>query len=177
MVLVAKVSSSLLLKLKYLVTNGPTADRRPIDPPPIVQLRVIDPSAPSQTNTTPTQRRRNNSAATPPGSPTPSASSRHLPEAHDPDAGYGQSFLQNPYYFMFASLAKPDDDAELHWLKVKYCPLFSAYFLSKIQLNFCHACLSFTSCMSTTLILIGRSHTVHNRISGFIALPPQRPST
>jgi hypothetical protein len=32
--------------------------------------------------------------------------------------GYAQSFLQNPYYFMFASLAKPDDDAELHWLKV-----------------------------------------------------------
>jgi hypothetical protein len=33
-------------------------------------------------------------------------------------AVYAQSFLQNPYYFMFASLAKPDDDAELHWLKV-----------------------------------------------------------
>jgi hypothetical protein len=31
---------------------------------------------------------------------------------------YPQSFLQNPYYFMFASLAKPDDDAELHRLKV-----------------------------------------------------------
>lgn len=29
-----------------------------------------------------------------------------------------QSFLQNPYYFMFASLAKPDEDVELHWLKV-----------------------------------------------------------
>lgn len=28
------------------------------------------------------------------------------------------SFLQNPYYFMFASLAKPDEDIELHWLKV-----------------------------------------------------------
>jgi len=28
-----------------------------------------------------------------------------------------QSFLQNPYYFMFASLAKPDEDVELHWLK------------------------------------------------------------
>lgn len=27
------------------------------------------------------------------------------------------SFLQNPYYFMFASLAKPDEDVELHWLK------------------------------------------------------------
>lgn len=30
-----------------------------------------------------------------------------------------QSFLQNPYYFMFASLAKPDEDVELHWLKVR----------------------------------------------------------
>jgi hypothetical protein len=35
-------------------------------------------------------------------------------------SGYAQSFLQNPYYFMFASLAKPDDDAELHWLKVRF---------------------------------------------------------
>ncbi|KAJ7222347.1 kinase-like domain-containing protein [Mycena pura] len=26
--------------------------------------------------------------------------------------GYAQSFLQNPYYFMFASLAKPDDDTD-----------------------------------------------------------------
>ena len=34
------------------------------------------------------------------------------------NVGYAQNFLQNPYYFMFASLAKPDDDAELHWLKV-----------------------------------------------------------
>ena len=30
-----------------------------------------------------------------------------------------QSFLQNPYYFMFSSLAKPDEDVELHWLKVR----------------------------------------------------------
>lgn len=30
-----------------------------------------------------------------------------------------QSFLQNPYYFMFATLAKPDEDVELHWLKVR----------------------------------------------------------
>ncbi|KAI6017284.1 hypothetical protein PISMIDRAFT_108200, partial [Pisolithus microcarpus 441] len=27
-------------------------------------------------------------------------------------------FLQDPYYFMFTSLAKPNDDAELHWLKM-----------------------------------------------------------
>jgi hypothetical protein len=42
-------------------------------------------------------------------------------DGQDPNSGaasYSQSFLQNPYYFMFASLAKPDDDAELHWLKV-----------------------------------------------------------
>lgn len=38
-----------------------------------------------------------------------------------------QSYLQNPYYFMFASLAKPDDDAELHWLKV--CPTPPSFFV------------------------------------------------
>lgn len=74
---------------------GVGADRRPIDPPPIVQLRVIDPS----------HRRpltADSRASSPDGTPTSSAS---------------QSFLQNPYYFMFASLAKPDEDVELHWLK------------------------------------------------------------
>ena len=30
---------------------------------------------------------------------------------------YNQSFLQNPYYFMYASLASPDRDEELHLLK------------------------------------------------------------
>ncbi|KAJ6578637.1 velvet factor-domain-containing protein [Mycena vulgaris] len=85
---------------------GGKADRRPIDPPVIVQLRVIDPAAPA--------------------SPPPDADDDKAP-ASDRDrdaeppyanlAGYAQSFLQNPYYFMFASLAKPDDDQELHWLK------------------------------------------------------------
>ncbi|CCO32166.1 hypothetical protein BN14_06220 [Rhizoctonia solani AG-1 IB] len=63
---------------------GGKADRRPIDPPPIVQLRVIDPSG------TPSR----------PGSPASP-----------------QSYLQNPYYFMFASLASVDTDDELHLLK------------------------------------------------------------
>ncbi|KAF8922494.1 velvet factor [Mucidula mucida] len=63
---------------------GGKADRRPIDPPPIVQL-VIRPL---------------NSAST-----SSNSGSSNL------------GFLQNPYYFMFASLAKPDDDTELHWLK------------------------------------------------------------
>lgn len=76
------------------------ADRRPIDPPPIIQLRVVDPHArqpPSPAN----------------------------PDAEDADPNYAHSFLQNPYYFMFASLAKPDDDTELHWLKVRLSTLSS----------------------------------------------------
>ncbi|KAF8624058.1 hypothetical protein AX15_006073 [Amanita polypyramis BW_CC] len=86
---------------------GGKADRRPIDPPPIVQLRVIDPNARSS------PRRRRSSAS---GSDTESPS--HSDPSNSRDAvSYAQSYLQNPYYFMFASLAKPDDDAELHWLK------------------------------------------------------------
>ncbi|KAJ2977746.1 hypothetical protein NUW54_g11381 [Trametes sanguinea] len=73
---------------------GVGADRRPIDPPPIVQLRVIDPS---------TRR------------PQSSSSRASSPDSASPPSA--QSFLQNPYYFMFASLAKPDEDVELHWLK------------------------------------------------------------
>ncbi|KAF9074334.1 velvet factor [Rhodocollybia butyracea] len=112
---------------------GGKADRRPIDPPPIVQLRVIDPG-----------RRANNSgqqsnsptspSTTVVNSPTPSTATNRdaLRDSSVTDVdgdedsstaanaalgSYAQSFLQNPYFFMFASLAKPDDDAELHWLK------------------------------------------------------------
>ncbi|KAJ7054617.1 velvet factor-domain-containing protein [Mycena amicta] len=79
---------------------GGKADRRPIDPPVIVQLRVIDPSAPPSSDDD--DKDRDTSDDEPP---------------YGNLAGYAQSFLQNPYYFMFASLAKPDDDTELHWLK------------------------------------------------------------
>ncbi|KAF8428028.1 velvet factor-domain-containing protein [Boletus edulis BED1] len=71
---------------------GVGPDRRPIDPPPIIQLRVIDPHTRQP--------------------PSPANQ-----DAEDADPNYAHSFLQNPYYFMFASLAKPDDDTELHWLK------------------------------------------------------------
>ncbi|KAH8114998.1 velvet factor-domain-containing protein [Phellopilus nigrolimitatus] len=67
---------------------GTKADRRPIDPPPVVQLRVID------------------KAASRSSSPDENAASH-----------YNQSFLQNPYYFMYASLASPERDEELHLLK------------------------------------------------------------
>ncbi|KAF8214470.1 hypothetical protein K438DRAFT_2008793 [Mycena galopus ATCC 62051] len=94
---------------------GGKADRRPIDPPVIVQLRVIDPAAASSSS----------SSAGP--SSSPRRDRENAPEdsanadSDDPPytnlTSYAQSFLQNPYYFMFASLAKPDDDTELHWLK------------------------------------------------------------
>jgi hypothetical protein len=65
------------------------ADRRPIDPPPIVQLRVFDvypdPSDPDNPNKMQAPQQMLN-------------------------------FLQNPYYFMFASLARAESDDELHLL-------------------------------------------------------------
>jgi len=92
-----------------------TADRRPIDPPPIVQLRVIDPAAQQAAGV----RRRDSSAVSDPSSPALSSSSTARPHSdEDNSVAHSQSFLQNPYYFMFACLARPDDDAELHWLKV-----------------------------------------------------------
>ncbi|CAG8434787.1 11745_t:CDS:2 [Ambispora gerdemannii] len=58
---------------------GEKADRRPIDPPPIIQLKVYDGSI-SQTEKS-------------------------------------NSFLQNPYFFMYASLVAPDTEEELHLLR------------------------------------------------------------
>ncbi|CAG8630317.1 4375_t:CDS:2 [Cetraspora pellucida] len=57
---------------------GEKADRRPIDPPPIIQLKVYDDNLP--------QSEKN-------------------------------SFLQNPYFFMYASLVAPDTNEELHLLR------------------------------------------------------------
>ncbi|KAF8970630.1 velvet factor-domain-containing protein [Flammula alnicola] len=87
---------------------GGKADRRPIDPPPIVQLRVIDPVAQQAgaSNTTPSRRRRNSSTGSAPDSPTPSSSSTARP--HSDEAMDAASY---------AHLARPDDDNELHWLK------------------------------------------------------------
>ncbi|KAJ7769658.1 velvet factor-domain-containing protein [Mycena maculata] len=98
---------------------GGKADRRPIDPPVIVQLRVIDPAVPptSSVSATSTLGPNASSSTSPDGA---GASGNDVVSEEEPYAnlpGYAQSFLQNPYYFMFASLAKPDDDTELHWLK------------------------------------------------------------
>ncbi|CAG8450693.1 11128_t:CDS:2 [Ambispora leptoticha] len=60
---------------------GEKADRRPIDPPPIIQLKVYD------ANIAQTEK--------------------------------SNSFLQNPYFFMYASLVASDSDEELHLLRDK----------------------------------------------------------
>jgi hypothetical protein len=84
---------------------GGKADRRPIDPPPIVQLRVID------------KRKGGSEPQTP-----------QMPMLMDDEDGE-PSYLQNPYYFMFASLAKPDDEVELHWLKA--CSFYTCVSVSR----------------------------------------------
>ncbi|KAJ6492759.1 velvet factor-domain-containing protein [Mycena vitilis] len=101
---------------------GGKADRRPIDPPVIVQLRVIDPAAPPPPpSSAPSSDSTSSASTSGPSSSTNAPRDADDAEADEPPytnlAGYAQSFLQNPYYFMFASLAKPDDDTELHWLK------------------------------------------------------------
>ncbi|KAJ3717248.1 velvet factor-domain-containing protein [Lentinula guzmanii] len=126
---------------------GGKADRRPIDPPPIVQLRVIDPLQRSNPTSnlsgrqiprpsSPTAISPSTTIASSPAPSLSTATTRDASSASDastasidrdgnsatptPSAAatsYAQSYLQNPYYFMFACLAKPDDDTELHWLK------------------------------------------------------------
>ena len=104
-----------VLRIDHAPNVCAIADRRPIDPPPIVQLRVIDPAAQQAAGV----RRRDSSAVSDPSSPALSSSSTARPHSdEDNSVAHSQSFLQNPYYFMFACLARPDDDAELHWLKV-----------------------------------------------------------
>ena len=110
----------------------PPADRRPIDPPPIVQLRVIDKArkdlpSPSPSPPPASQHHQQAPSHTHAGSQHTHESSTPLDTSMLTPAGFGGAgpFLQNPYYFMFASLAKPDDDTELHWMKVRCLVLFS----------------------------------------------------
>jgi hypothetical protein len=104
------------------------ADRRPIDPPPIVQLRVIDKARknlPSPSPSPPPAQHHQQPPSHPHAQQHSHDSSGPLDTSMLTPAGFGTGpFLQNPYYFMFASLAKPDDDTELHWMKVRLDLLF-----------------------------------------------------
>ena len=73
--------------------------------------------------------------------PSDSLSHAHyVPDSAAPPSA--QSFLQNPYYFMFASLAKPDEDIELHWLKVRVHGLFRPSLLGVLVHQYEHAVTS-----------------------------------
>uniref|UniRef100_V5EHP8 Velvet domain-containing protein n=2 Tax=Kalmanozyma brasiliensis (strain GHG001) TaxID=1365824 RepID=V5EHP8_KALBG len=101
---------------------GEKADRRPIDPAPIVQLRVITHDRPiQQCNTVesgpvapPVERRPGHGPKAPkaagvrPGLPVATA----LGDGWEDKAWY----LENPYLFMYAMLCNADTDEELHLL-------------------------------------------------------------
>ncbi|OCF33977.1 hypothetical protein I316_04323 [Kwoniella heveanensis BCC8398] len=73
---------------------GEKSDRRPVDPTPIIQLKVIDGDGEDITPTDPRAR-----------------SSLHRPSP----GPNGMTFMQNPYYFLFACLVGGDEqDDELH---------------------------------------------------------------
>lgn len=130
---------SPLVFLSYVICYTCAADRRPIDPPIIVQLRVIDP-APSATSfsvsSSPSYPSMSSTPqsgvdVTPRASPTFTHTSIGSGLRGDEEknlSSSAQGFLDNPYYFMFASLAKPDEDKELHLLKV-CCVLCSSFLL------------------------------------------------
>ncbi|GAC97354.1 hypothetical protein PHSY_004939 [Pseudozyma hubeiensis SY62] len=101
---------------------GEKADRRPIDPAPIVQLRVITHDRPiSQSDplegaavAPPVDRRPGHGATTP---KTPGVR-RGLPVTTALGDGWEDKawYLENPYYFMYAMLCNADTDEELHLL-------------------------------------------------------------
>lgn len=87
-------------------------ERRPIDPAPIIQLRVIAHDQPITTNT----------ATTPSPHPAPISAQDliHRGQTIETDWGTGWEdkwwYLSNPYYFLYAVLAEADSPRELHLL-------------------------------------------------------------
>ncbi|RXK39850.1 hypothetical protein M231_02907 [Tremella mesenterica] len=79
---------------------GDKSDRRPVDPTPIIQLKVIDKNGDDITHVDP--RTRDDEAG------------RKALRRPDPGPG-GMTFMQNPYYFLFACLVGGDElEDELH---------------------------------------------------------------
>jgi hypothetical protein len=153
------------------------ADRRPIDPPPIVQLRVIDKARknlPSPSPSPPPTQHHQQPPSHPHAQQHAHESSVPLDTSMLTPAGFGAGpFLQNPYYFMFASLAKPDDDTELHWMKVRsdYSsssasrPLFTSSFIPQDGKTRCT-----TGSVVSSLYHLKDSEN-DNRDAGFFVFP------
>lgn len=113
----------------------PSADRRPVDPAPIVQLRVIThdhPVSNVETDVNPASLQHLSTASSS-SSANPAASSSTITTSGTSASAmlrrgvavttqYGQGwedkawYLDNPYYFMYAMLADCDTDEDLHLL-------------------------------------------------------------
>jgi hypothetical protein len=72
-------------------------------------------------------------------------------------------FLQNPSYFLFASLVKPDNDTELHWMKVHCLFLPHALPIASASPPYSHYCTS-----------LGWQDMVYHGICHLVTLSPQR---
>ncbi|CDW96908.1 hypothetical protein [Sporisorium scitamineum] len=101
---------------------GEKADRRPIDPAPIVQLRVITHDRPVRQSDTventpvaPPIERRPGHGPTLPRTP---GVRRGLPVTTALGDGWEDKawYLENPYFFMYAMLCNAETDEELHLL-------------------------------------------------------------
>ncbi|CAD6975498.1 hypothetical protein A4X06_0g5913 [Tilletia controversa] len=113
-------------KQSRMCGSGEKADRRPVDPAPIVQLRVITHEIPRPGGSTGVPPHATIAAANlPAGLPIPRRK-KTIPLATHPirsgvpvTTSWGPGwedkawFLENPYYFMYAMLADADTDAEL----------------------------------------------------------------
>ena len=107
---------------------GEKADRRPIDPAPIIQLRVvIHPHPVSQASETdpkasPQAAQKKEAASTASCNPKSDPALPHLRRGEPVTTEFGQGwedkawYLENPYYFMCAMLADAEKDEELHLL-------------------------------------------------------------
>lgn len=107
---------------------GEKADRRPIDPAPIIQLRVvIHPHTVNQASKTdsgasPKAAHKKDAASKASSYSKPEAIFPHLRRGEPVTTTLGQGwedkawYLENPYYFMCAMLADAEKDEELHLL-------------------------------------------------------------
>ncbi|EPQ27423.1 uncharacterized protein PFL1_04961 [Pseudozyma flocculosa PF-1] len=104
---------------------GEKADRRPIDPAPIVQLRVITHDRPvrdapiSSSSTDPIAPPVERAAGHGPAVPSTPGVRRGVPVTTVHGDGWEDKawYLENPYYFMYAMLCNYESDEELHLLQ------------------------------------------------------------
>lgn len=112
---------------------GEKADRRPIDPAPIIQLRVVTHEFPKgagtkedgkasdeASNTEPLRDAKSNIVNAQPSNLPPKRNMlrRGVPVKTEWGEGWEDKawYLENPYYFMYAMLADAETDDELHLL-------------------------------------------------------------